>query len=188
MGDVLSAAASMIGCRLVRNIDGAEIEVRIVETEAYHESEPGSHAHRGPKGRAITMFGRPGIAYVYLIYGKYNCLNVVTCREGEGAAVLIRAAEFVQSSGPDDLSSPIDSRKYSGPGKLSRELKIDRSLNAIDLLKKNNGELVLMPRLNNDKPGIATSTRIGLSKGQELAWRFYEIGNNCVCRLPKIKG
>ncbi len=183
--DVLSAAKGLIGCRLAVRFARKVITARIVETEAYHQSEPGSHAYKGPKGRAATMFEAPGTAYVYLIYGMYHCLNVVVCGEGTGAAVLVRAAEYEsETSRFSDTDNRKLAKKLSGPGKLCRELQIDRSHNGIDLLNVKNGRLWLKPRNGINKPVIESSERIGLTLGGELNWRFYEKDNASVSRLP----
>lgn len=187
MENVVDAAILLIGCKLVRITDAGRLEIRIIETEAYHQSEPGSHAYSGPKGRAVTMFGKAGIAYVYLIYGMYHCLNVVAGMEGEGAAVLIRAAEPVSKSSTGKTHRKPDG-EYSGPGKLCRELSIDRTFNGLDLTDRRNGRLWLLPRIAGDSPVLGSSTRIGLSKGKELMWRFYEKNNAGVSRIPKCGG
>ena len=185
-GDVVEAAKSLIGALLTRIIDKRRFFcVRIVETEAYHQSEPGSHSYNGPTPRSQIMFGKPGFAYVYLIYGMYHCLNVVSGREGEGAAVLIRAAEpiaakesiFGNAEGSNSQSLP----DLSGPGKLCRALGISRLHNGVDLLDVKNGQLWLEE--TRSIPGeISVSQRIGLSKGAALPWRFFEEGN------PNVSG
>jgi len=111
----------LIGKYLVRSIDGREVAGRIIETEAYvGRRDKACHASKGKTQRTEVMFGQSGVAYVYLIYGMYHCLNVVTEREAFPAAVLIRAIE-------------IDGVLIDGPGRLCRALHIDRSLNRIDL-------------------------------------------------------
>ena len=174
-GDVVDAAKRLIGCRLIRSMpDMTEKCVRIIETEAYHQSEPGSHSFRGPTSRSKTMFGRAGLAYVYLIYGMYHCFNIVAGIDGEGSAVLIRAVEDCRSRNmPDEKPD----RSLAGPGKLCKKLDITRELDGLDLLDNENGKLVLCPRLSGDIPVIISSTRIGLSKALDLPWRFCEQGN-----------
>ena len=114
-------ARSLIGKYLVRSIDGRMLAGKIVEVEAYVGSQDRAcHASKGRTQRTDVMFGPGGVAYVYLIYGMYHCLNVVTEREEFPSAVLIRAIE-------------IDGELIDGPGRLCRALQIDRRLNRVDL-------------------------------------------------------
>ncbi|MCP9456360.1 MAG: DNA-3-methyladenine glycosylase [Nitrospira sp.] len=117
----LTVARDLIGKFLVRHNGGELLAGKIVEVEAYvGTSDRACHASKGRTARTEVMFGPPGVAYVYLIYGMYHCLNVVTEREGFPAAVLIRAVE-------------VEGRLIDGPGRLCRLFKIDRSLNRWDL-------------------------------------------------------
>lgn len=117
----LTVARSLLGKYLVRSYDGREIAGKIIEVEAYvGHRDKACHASKGKTQRTEVMFGPGGLAYVYLIYGMYHCLNVVTEREAFPAAVLIRAIE-------------VDGALIDGPGRLCRALQIDRTLNRIDL-------------------------------------------------------
>jgi DNA-3-methyladenine glycosylase len=117
----LHVARGLVGKYLVRELKGERIAGRIVEVEAYVGPEDRAcHASRGRTPRTDVLFGPPGIAYVYLIYGKYHCFNVVTERDGYPAAVLLRAVQI-----GDGL--------IDGPGRLCRDLRIDRALNRMDL-------------------------------------------------------
>ena len=117
----LEVARSLIGKYLLRNDGQGLVAGRIIEVEAYVGPEDKAcHASKGRTQRTDVLFGPAGMAYVYLIYGMYHCLNVVTESEGFPAAVLIRAIE-------------IDGRLIDGPGRLCRELRIDRTLNRQDL-------------------------------------------------------
>ena len=117
----LTVARSLVGKYLIRCIDGREIAGKIVEVEAYVGSQDKAcHASKGRTQRTDVMFGPGGVAYVYLIYGMYHCLNVVTEREEFPSAVLIRAIE-------------IDGALIDGPGRLCRALQIDHRLNRVDL-------------------------------------------------------
>ena len=117
----LTVARSLVGKYLIRCIDGREIAGKIVEVEAYVGSQDRAcHAAKGRTQRTEVMFGPAGVAYVYLIYGMYHCLNVVTEREEFPSAVLIRAIE-------------LNGELIDGPGRLCRSLQIDRSLNRMDL-------------------------------------------------------
>lgn len=117
-------ARALLGRMLVHVDDGVRRAGRIVETEAYvGEHDLACHASKGRTARTDVMFGHPGHAYVYLIYGMYDCFNVVTEREGHASAVLIRAL------------SPLEGclGKTDGPGKLCRALHITRAQNRADL-------------------------------------------------------
>jgi DNA-3-methyladenine glycosylase len=117
----VQVARSLVGKYLVRCIDGKKIAGKIIEVEAYVGSEDKAcHASKGRTQRTDVMFGSAGVAYVYLIYGMYHCLNVVTEREEFPSAVLIRAIE-------------IDGKLIDGPGRLCRAMQIDRSFNRADL-------------------------------------------------------
>jgi DNA-3-methyladenine glycosylase len=117
----LTVARSLIGKYLVRENGKARIAGRIIEVEAYVGSQDKAcHASKGRTARTDVMFGPPGVSYIYLIYGMYHLLNVVTERVEFPAAVLIRAIE-------------VEGELIDGPGKLCRELNIDRSLNRLDI-------------------------------------------------------
>ena len=117
----VTVARSLIGKYLVRVIDGRILAGKILEVEAYvGPQDKACHASKGRTQRTEVLFGLPGIAYVYLIYGMYHCLNVVTEREEFPSAVLLRAIE-------------IDGELIDGPGRLCRALQIDRRLNRVDL-------------------------------------------------------
>jgi DNA-3-methyladenine glycosylase len=117
----LTVARSLVGKYLVRCIDGKEIAGKIIEVEAYVGSQDRAcHASKGRTQRTEVMFGPAGVAYVYLIYGMYHCLNVVTERAEFPSAVLIRAIE-------------LNGELIDGPGRLCRALEIDRRLNLVDL-------------------------------------------------------
>lgn len=165
--DTLTVARELIGMRLV-HADGDTLRVgRIVETEAYQGPEDlAAHSSRGRTSRTEVMFGPPGHAYVYFIYGFWNCLNVVTEAEGVPHAVLLRALEPV--AGIDD--------KTWGPGLLCRAMHIDRRLNAADLC----GDILWLerPLASGRRPArIARSARIGVDYAGSWArrpWRFYD--------------
>jgi DNA-3-methyladenine glycosylase len=165
--DTLDVAHDLIGAVLVRvGPGGAQYRARIVETEAYKGFEDrASHAFRGRTARTALMFGPPGYAYVYLIYGMYHCLNAVTESADFPAAVLIRAVE--------PLASITD--KTAGPGLLCRAMEIDRALNGADLC----GEILYIERRSDEtaSPRIGKSARIGVDYAGAWAkkpWRFFD--------------
>jgi DNA-3-methyladenine glycosylase len=161
----LKVARSLMGKYLVRQTELGVMAGLIVEVEAYvGPKDQACHASRGRTPRTDVLFGAPGIAYVYLIYGMYHCLNVVTEREGFPAAILIRAVELRQS--PAVL--------VDGPGRVCRSFQIDRTLNRWDLTV---GErLWLEDRGERITEGdVMTAPRIGVDYAGEWAakpWRF----------------
>lgn len=173
-------APELIGCTLVRQFpDGTQYRGLIVETEAYEPGDPACHAYRRRTKRNAVMFGPPGACYVYLIYGMYHCINVVTDAEDVPCAVLIRALQM-HTIPPwiDDKQRQKPQKIAAGPGKLCRVLKIDLSLNGTFL--KPDQPLWLEPRdddcqqaLDSGKTRMVQTTRIGLTQGTELPWRWY---------------
>jgi DNA-3-methyladenine glycosylase len=175
---VLEVAPDLIGC-VVRHGETAGI---IVESEAYHRTEPASHAWAGLTARTAPLFGPPGIAYVYFSYGVHSLLNAVCDAEESGAAVLIRALE------PLDGVEIMRARRgverleelCSGPGKLTQALGIGLELNGTSLLE---GPIRIEPRaLGWEAPQITSGRRIGITKALDLDWRFCARGNRHVSR------
>jgi DNA-3-methyladenine glycosylase len=171
----LTVARALIGMHLVHD-DGHKLRAgRIVETEAYQgPRDLAAHSSRGRTRRTEVMFGPPGHAYVYFIYGFWNCLNVVTGRTGMPHAVLLRALE------------PLDglSERTWGPGLLCRALHIDRRLNGADLL---GDELWLEPPRRRAPVRIARATRIGVDYAGAWAlrpWRFFDRDSPFVSTAP----
>lgn len=161
-----AVAKELLGKILVRNHHGALSMGRIVETESYvGEDDAACHASRGRTVRTEIMFGEAGLAYVYLIYGMYHCLNIVTEKKDFPAAVLIRALEPVIGI-PDTTN---------GPGKLCRALHITRALNGEDMTTSQ--ELyVIDDGYAVRKKDIAMSARIGVDYAgadAKLPWRYY---------------
>ena len=158
----LSVARSLIGKYLVRVLNGRTLAGKIIEVEAYVGPEDKAcHASKGRTQRTDVMFGPGGVAYVYLIYGMYHCLNVVTEREEFPSAVLIRAIE-------------IDGELIDGPGRLCRAMEIDRRLNRLDLTT---GESLWFEDRETlvKKADVGVHSRIGVDYAGEWAkkpWRF----------------
>jgi DNA-3-methyladenine glycosylase len=177
---VLDVAHDLIGC--VVSHDGCSGV--IVETEAYHDSEPACHAFVGLTPRTQTLFGRPGIAYVYRSYGIHALLNAVSEPEGVGAAVLIRALEPVSGVKLMQARRGIEHARVeslcSGPGKLTQALGISLGHNGVDLLR---GPV----RISERPPGwreveVSADQRIGITKASELPWRFCAVGSRFLSR------
>ena len=158
---------------------------RIVEVEAYAGAEdPGSHAFRGMTRRNATMFGRPGLLYVYFTYGMHWCANAVCGEEGEGVAVLLRALAPV--SGVEEMHAARPAARSrrdlcNGPGKLCQALGITGCDDGADLVAGVGGPVILDD--GTPPPDVpANSARIGLSAGAELPWRWYVPGEPNVSR------
>jgi DNA-3-methyladenine glycosylase len=175
---VLEVARDLVGC-VITHEDTAGV---IVETEAYHESEPACHAYVGVTPRTRVIFGPPGRAYVYFSYGVHWMLNAVCEPDGVGAAVLIRALEPLE--GLDHMRERRgvqDVRQLcSGPGKLTQALGIGPEFNDTDLLRG--------PVVFSDRPrawrevAVDVDVRIGITKAPDLPWRFLAAGNRYVSR------
>jgi DNA-3-methyladenine glycosylase len=187
--DTIVVARELLGKHLVHVTPSGTLSGRIVETEAYlGPHDLAAHSSKGLTARTKIMFGPPGFAYVYLIYGMHHCMNVVTEPPGNGAAVLLRALEPVTS-----LTS-----RSNGPGLLCRAMHIDRRLNGHDLLSAD--FFIMEP--GNCPPGagsqrdeasvpptdhrIVKRPRIGVDYARHWAkrhLRFYIKGNQFVSRL-----
>ncbi|MEO6496338.1 MAG: DNA-3-methyladenine glycosylase [Solirubrobacteraceae bacterium] len=174
---VLHVASDLVGWT-VRHGDTAGV---IVETEAYHQDEAACHAHVGVTARTSTLFGPPGLAYVYRSYGIHALLNVVCEPEDVGAAVLIRALD--PSDGLDLMRARrrLDREQdlCSGPGKLTQALDIDLHQNETDLL--GTGPVRLEPPRGPVRALVA-GRRIGITKAAELTWRFCATGSRNVSK------
>ena len=175
---VLEVARDLVGCT-VRH--GATAGV-IVETEAYHHSEPACHAFVGLTPRTATLFGPPGVAYVYRSYGIHAMLNAVCEPEGEGAAVLIRALEPLE--GIDEMRARRGVARVeelcSGPGKLTQALGIELGENGTSLI---DGPVRFGPPVAGRAPvDVVVGPRIGITKAADLPWRFCALGSRYVSR------
>ncbi len=173
----LEVAPELLGKLLVRRTKDGDKVGRIVEAEAYMGTgDQASHARRGPTPRARIMFGPPGKAYVYMIYGMHHGMNVVCDEEGVASAVLLRALEPVSGIEGDT----------SGPGRLCRVLEIDRALNGADLVR---GREIWIADDGVSLPHVATR-RVGVEYAgacAEKPWRFCVAGNPHVSRpRPRI--
>lgn len=174
-------AQRLLGCQLVRELDGRRLIGTIVETEAYDQSDAASHSYRGVTPRTSVMFGPPGYLYVYFTYGMHYCCNIVTGKAGEGSAVLIRALEPLE--GAEQMAAHRQGRSghdlTNGPAKLCQAFAIDKQLNTHDL-RQPPLQLLVQPALATED--IVISTRIGIREAQEQPWRFYVKDNPYVSR------
>jgi len=166
-------ARELLGKYLVHVSRGIERIGSIVEDEAYlGPHDLAAHSAKGLTPRTKVMFGPPGYAYVYMIYGMYYCMNVVTEREGHASAVLLRAIEPVKNV----------NGRTQGPGLLCKSMEIDRRLNAHDLLSD---DFYIADRLNNEQLVIVNRPRVGVAYAkhwQRRLLRFYIKGNPFVSK------
>lgn len=168
----VEVAPRLLGSYLIREINGERLVGKIVETEAYDQSDAASHSFHGRTARTDVMFGHPGYLYVYFTYGMHYCCNVVTGPEGHGAAVLFRAIEPLEgiSVMRRNRGDVADAQLTNGPAKLCQALAIDKRLNGHDL-RNVPLQLVLKPELPMEQ--IVQTTRIGIAKDAHRPWRFY---------------
>ena len=179
---VLEVARDLIGCVVAHG----ETSGVIVETEAYHDSEPAAHSFVGLTPRTKLLFGPPGYAYVYRSYGIHALLNAVSEREGVGAAVLIRALEPLEGVELMRLRRGLERLEglCSGPGKLTQALAIELEHNGCDLERG--------PVVFSERPApwrdvqVGVDTRIGITKAPELPWRFVAADNRFVSK--RVRG
>ena len=181
----IQVARQLLGQYLVRNHPDGKTVGKIVETEAYvGPHDLACHAAKGRTARTEVMFGPPGHAYVYFIYGVYYCLNIVTEKIGHASAVLIRALEPIEGielmqkrRGTEKLHS-----LASGPGKLCLAMAIDKALNAVDMSR---GHLLYVEDRNEPPPKILATPRIGVDyagKWKDKRWRFLVRGSEFVSK------
>ena len=171
--DTVTVAGELLGKYLVNVSRGVERVGRIVEVEAYlGPHDLAAHCSRGLTQRTRVMFGPPGHAYVYMIYGMYHCMNVVTEREGHASAVLLRALEPVRN---------IEGRTQ-GPGRLCKAMRIDRRLNTHDLTS---GDFYIAGQQSAEPFAIVKRPRVGVGYAGQWArrlLRYYIRGNPFVSK------
>jgi DNA-3-methyladenine glycosylase len=180
-GPTIEVAKRLVGAVVYRRVPRGEPDAgrllsgRIVETEAYLPLvDPSCHGYRVPTQRTVTLFGRPGHAYVYLIYGMYHCLNVTTEPAGIGAAVLIRSLEPIAGIHAmrrrRGRQIPVEALAC-GPGNLCRAMSIDLRCDLADL---RTGDLTIEPPADAQRVVLAVSSRIGLNVAQKWPLRFFD--------------
>ena len=173
---VLDVARDLVGTVLAVDAPAGPARVRLVEVEAYAgEDDPASHAGRGPTPRSRIMFGPPGYAYVYVVYGMHHCLNVVTGDDGTAGAVLIRAAEPL-------AGLPADPRLLAGPGRLCRALGIDLGWNGWTVAADLPGPARLCLWPGSPPREVVVSPRIGIRRAADRPWRFCDPDSSALSR------
>ena len=181
-------APDLLGCLLVRQFpDGTCLRSVIVETEAYTPGDPACHAYRRRTARNAIMFGPAGFTYVYLIYGMYHCLNVVTDVDGAPSAVLLRALQLEAVPAIANPRQEKPHRVAAGPGKLCRALDINLSHTAQPLqpgcpLWLEHRPPALTVPFQSKAIAITQTTRIGLTQGADRPWRWYVSDSPAVSR------
>ena len=181
----IQVARQLLGKYLVRRHPDGITVGKIVETEAYvGPHDLACHASKGRTPRTEVMFGAPGHAYVYFIYGVYYCLNIVTEEVGHASAVLIRALEPVE--GLELMQNRRGTEKIhslaSGPGKLCLAMSIDKTLNGADMSR---GNVLYVEDRSEPAPKIAATPRIGVDyagKWKDKPWRFLVRGSEFVSK------
>lgn len=189
--DTIIVAKELLGKIIVHKVNGQKLSAKIVETEAYMGiTDKAAHSYGGRRtSRVEVMYGKPGVSYVFIIYGMYYCFNTVTREEGTPQAVLIRAAEPIE--GIDLMAQNRFKKSYNeltksqiknltnGPGKLCGALLIDKSLNGEDLC----GDKLYIEEMESENFNIVSSKRINIDYAEEAKdylWRFYIEGNKYV--------
>ncbi|GAA2924389.1 DNA-3-methyladenine glycosylase [Streptomyces enissocaesilis] len=182
---VLEVAPDLLGRTLVRLTDDGPIELRITEVEAYDgQGDPGSHAYRGKTPRNASMFGPPGHAYVYFIYGMWFSLNLVCGQEGKASGVLLRGGEV--TSGHEfvrkrRLSARNDNELAKGPARLATGLAIDRTLDGTDLCAGPESPLSVLHGTPAPTDLVKNGPRTGVGgEGADHPWRFWISGDPTV--------
>ncbi|WP_405441397.1 DNA-3-methyladenine glycosylase [Streptomyces avidinii] len=175
---VLTVAPDLLGRTLVRRTADGPLELRITEVEAYEgESDPGSHAHRGRTARNASMFGPPGHAYVYFIYGMWFSLNLVCGPPGHASGVLLRAGEVTvgaELAAKRRISARSPRELAQGPARLATALDVDRSLDGTDLCAGPDSPLSLLTGTPTSTDLVSSGPRTGVGgAGAGHPYRFW---------------
>jgi len=189
-GELLIVAQQLLGKMFVFNNKnlGRKLSAKIVEVEAYNGNiDEAAHTFNGKTERNKIMFERGGYLYVYFTYGKHFCANIVTGKEEEGTAILLRGMEAIDGIesfsqnrfGKTSVDNKEKKNLLNGPGKICQAFGISKEQYGMDLLSD---EIYLLdaPRIPKNK--IVQTTRIGIKKSEELPWRFYIEDNSNVSR------
>ena len=186
--NVLKVAKELLDKILVIKKGNKILSGKIVEVEAYDGScDEAAHTYIGKTKRNEVMFETGGLLYVYFTYGMYHCSNVVTGKENERTAVLLRAIEPIDGIeemalnrfGEKQITEKQKSNLTNGPGKLCMALGIDKSHNGTSLIED---KIYILNNRKIPEDKIVTTTRIGITKSIELPWRFYIKANPYVSK------
>ncbi len=184
-------APKLLGHLLLRRGPVGWIGGPIVETEAYLFEDPASHSYAGETIRNRSMYGPPGHAYVYFIYGNHFCVNAVTCPAGIGEAVLIRALEPQIEVGSMHRNRPVlkNTELTNGPAKLCQALAIERELDGADLCDLASPLLIARHPAHSkylaEHGPIVRAPRVGITKASDALLRFYLEGSPCVSKRDR---
>lgn len=203
---VLEVASALLGAVLTSTVGGERVAVRLTEVEAYDgAADPGSHAYRGRTARNATMFGPPGLIYVYFTYGMHFCANLVCGPDGEAHAVLLRAGEVVAglpvarhrryadpAAAPAAVTPAADRRLASGPANLARALGLTRTYDGIDTTASGAPLWVEPPAHDASAEVVRTGARVGVAgaggDADAFPWRFWLAGEATVSTYrPAVK-
>lgn len=180
--DTLALSKELLGWTLTLSSEEGTTSGIIVETEAYLQDDPACHAYRKKSTRNAPMFGQAGTIYVYQIYGMHYCVNIACNQENIGEAVLIRALEPTQGIElmQERRNSLIFKNLCSGPAKLVQAMGIHKDMNFWTIQQSNLS--ILPPQSNIAENDIVTTTRIGITQGADLPYRFYIKNNPFISR------
>ncbi len=186
--DVITVAREVLGKIFVNETNNDLLSGKIVEVEAYHgATDKSAHSYFGVTKRNNIMFENGGLLYVYLIYGIHYCCNIVTGKQGEGDAVLIRGIEPLSGIekmvsnryNKSDISNREKMNLLNGPGKICQAFDINKDQNGINLT---GNKIYLLDNEKVKEEDIITTKRIGIQKSKDLKWRFYIKNNQYVSK------
>lgn len=171
-GSALTVAPLLLGAYLIRELNGQRLVGKVVETEAYDQTDAASHSYHGNTSRTKVTFGPAGHLYVHATYGMHYCCDITTGLEGYGSSVLIRAVEPIEGIEMMRwLRGDADGvHLTNGPGKFCQAFGVDKSLNGHDL-REAPLQLILQPPVSPDQ--IVQTARIGITQAKDVLWRFY---------------
>jgi DNA-3-methyladenine glycosylase len=180
-GDVWDAAPRLLGSYLVRKLNGQHLVGKIVEVEAYDQTDAASHSYHGNTNRTKVTFGPAGYLYVHAMYGIHFCCDITTGVVGHGSSVLVRAVEPLEGKIYMRKLRQItnDTQLANGPAKLCKAFGIDRALNGHNLSAD---PLRLILNEPMPKSAIAQTARIGISRATDIPWRFFIKGSVHISR------